>query len=114
VTRAQALLLGGSLVAGLVGCAGGLPAPTELDARRVSARWPALHAADLEHGRALYAQRCSRCHELFDPSIHAASHWEASVHEMNRRAGLNDAEERLVVQYLVAVASRSERHSSVR
>jgi mono/diheme cytochrome c family protein len=106
-------LLGGTLVAGLVGCAVGLPAPTELDATRVSSRWPALHAADLEHGRALYAQRCSRCHELFDPSIHAAGQWETAVREMNARAGLSEAEERLVVQYLVAVASRSERHSSV-
>lgn len=100
----------GALVAG---CAGGLPAPTELDARRVTKRWPSANTADLEHGRVLYATRCSRCHELYDPASHASSHWEAAVHEMNDRAGLSADEERLVVMYLTAVASRSERHSSV-
>jgi hypothetical protein len=106
-----ALWLGvaGALVAG---CAGGLPAPTDVDAHRVTTRWPAVKTADLEHGRALYAARCSRCHELFDPASQAASHWETAVHEMNDRAGLDDDEEHLVVMYLVAVASRSERHSS--
>jgi len=101
-------------LAGLGGaaCMAGLPAPTELDARRVTARFPGVKTADLEHGRSLYAVRCSRCHDLFDPGAYSASHWETSVHEMNSRAGLSNDEERLVIQYLVAVASRSERQTS--
>jgi hypothetical protein len=93
-------------------CMAGLPAPTELDARRVTARWPEVKTADLEHGRSLYAVRCSRCHDLYDPGAYSASHWETSVREMNSRAGLSNDEERLVVQYLVAVASRAERQTS--
>jgi hypothetical protein len=93
-------------------CMVGLPAPNALDAERVTKRWPGVKTADLEHGRSLYAMRCSRCHELYEPSAYPANHWEASVREMNERAGLTGEEERFVVQYLVALASRTERHSS--
>jgi cytochrome c5 len=108
--RVVALLALGAAAA--TGCTQGLPAPNALDAERVTKRWPGVKTADLEHGRSLYATRCSRCHELYEPSTYPANHWEASVREMNERAGLTGDEERLVVQYLVALASRAERHSS--
>jgi hypothetical protein len=104
-----ALALGGVAA---TACMEGLPAPNALDAERVTKRWPGVKTADLEHGRSLYAMRCSRCHELYEPSAYPANHWEASVREMNDRAGLTFDEERLVVQYLVAVASREAKHSS--
>jgi mono/diheme cytochrome c family protein len=111
-TRAAAVL---ALLVGCVAataCAAALPAPSELDAKRVTSRWPGVKTADLEHGRSLYAMRCSRCHELYDPGSYPPGHWETAVREMTTRSGLSGDEERLVVQYLVAVASRTERHSS--
>jgi hypothetical protein len=103
------LLLGGVVASA---CAAALPAPNELDAKRVTKRWPGVSTTDLEQGRTLYAVRCSRCHELYDPGRYTPGRWEAAVREMTPRSGLSGDEERLVVQYLVAVASRTQRHSS--
>lgn len=103
----SALLLAGVLSPLGTGCASGLPAPSELDARRVVARWPGVRTADLEQGRSLYAARCARCHALYEPAAYPAAHWEGAVHEMRARAGLSDVEERFIIQYLVSVSSRS-------
>jgi len=92
----------------LVACAGGLPAPSDGDAQRVVSRWPGVRTADLEQGRSLYAQRCARCHALYEPEAYPAAKWEGAVHEMRDRAGLSEGEERSIIQYLVSVSSRTE------
>jgi mono/diheme cytochrome c family protein len=99
--------LGASTLSLLVGaCTNGLPAPSDIDRERVVGRWPDVRTADLEHGRMLYAARCARCHALYEPAAYPAAHWEGAVHEMRTRAGLSEAEERFIVQYLVSVSSR--------
>ena len=103
----RALVFAAIFAPGATACAGGLPAPSAVDAERVAGRWPGVRAADLEQGRSLYAARCSRCHALYEPGAYPAAHWEGAVHEMRTRAGLNDSEERFIVQYLVSVSSRS-------
>ena len=104
---AKALCVSSALAVLLGACAGGLPAPSEVDAERVVARWPGVRAADLEQGRSLYAARCARCHALYAPAEYPADHWETAVHEMRERAGLSEAEERSIVQYLVSLSSRT-------
>jgi hypothetical protein len=105
VARAPWLALG--LAVCLGACAGSLPAPNDVDAKRVVQRWPGVRTADLEHGRSLYASRCARCHALYSPSDYPAAHWEGAVHEMRTRSGLNDAEELAIIQYLVSVSGRA-------
>lgn len=92
--------------AALAGCANALPAPTAVDAERISSRFPRATVAELEHGRALYSKRCSSCHQLFDPARFSAERWQKELAQMRNRAGLHDNEERLILQYLSAVGER--------
>jgi mono/diheme cytochrome c family protein len=88
----------------LTGCAAGLPAPNADSARRIAARWPDVAVADLERGRTLYAGRCASCHRLYEPATYGAERWEKQLGEMRVRAGLDAAEERSILQYLVSVS----------
>jgi cytochrome c5 len=95
----------GLLAATSVACAPALPAPSAEGAKRVADRWPNVALADLERGRTLYAGRCARCHRLVDPASYSAARWEKEVAAMRERAGLNQAEERSILQYLVSVSA---------
>jgi len=92
----------------LFGCAAAavLPAPTPVDAERISARFPKATLAELENGRSLYSKRCSSCHELFEPSRFSGERWKKELSHMRDRAGLRGSEEQLILQYLSAVGER--------
>ena len=106
-----ALLSGATAFAG---CASVLPAPSAAGAKRIASRWPDVAVADLERGRSLYAGRCASCHRLYEPGTYDAARWEKELGEMRVRAGLDAADERSILQYLVSVsghpnsASRSD------
>ena len=95
----------GLLAVASVACAPALPAPSAAGAKRLANRWPNVALADLERGRTLYAGRCASCHRLFDPASFSAARWEKELAEMRERAGLDQAEERSILQYLVSVAA---------
>ena len=94
---------------GVSACAGGnaLPKTTALDVTRAEQLWPGATAEQLSHGRTLYLGHCTSCHLPVAPSTVSAREWPSHVREMKTRAGLSDAEIRLVERYLVTIASRS-------
>ena len=83
-----------------------MPHPTLLDEQRAGARWPGITIAELTRGRELYVGRCSVCHQPVLPSQIAAEAWPRHVAEMSERAHLSGEEQRLVVAYVVSMASR--------
>ena len=93
----------------LWGCgARALPAPAEPDRARLAARWPNVTVAQLQAGQQLCAQRCGACHQLYEPASQSAQRWPEVVREMKERAKLDDGQEQLVLQYLIAITSRTE------
>jgi len=99
-SRAVALLL---LLAGLAGCASmssredNLPTPVAPDAQT---------AARYQQGRSMYARKCGRCHELFDPAEYSADDWPGYVKRYGPRAGLIAEDRATVIEYLQASAQR--------
>jgi mono/diheme cytochrome c family protein len=89
-----------------IGCAAGIPHPTEAQVGRAQGRWPATSLASLEQGRDLYLRRCSGCHTPIAPAARAAGDWPGLVEEMAERAKLGDDEQTLVVRYLVTAAEK--------
>ncbi len=55
---------------------------------------------------ALYAQRCSQCHELIPPPSLAANEWRMALRKYGPRAGLFGAERAQVEAWLIAQAPR--------
>jgi len=96
------------IASALAACAAELPHATSADAMRVSSDYPGASVAELEHGRALYVERCAGCHQLREPSSETPLKWPTLVAEMRDEHGvhLTRAEERGIVAYLVSVSSR--------
>ncbi|HEU4732006.1 MAG TPA: hypothetical protein VFT22_29120 [Kofleriaceae bacterium] len=87
--------------ASLVGCTGGPPAVTALDASRAN-----MQVAELQQGRSLLLSKCGGCHRTPMPADHRANEWPVKLDEMAGRAHLDHAQRHLLEAYLVTVATR--------
>lgn len=76
-----------------------VPQPTVLDANRTG-----IALEQLQQGRALYLDKCTRCHTAVGPKTIRGAEWPAHVAEMSERAKLTQADHDLIVRYLVTVA----------
>ena len=56
------------LTALLTACSAKLIAPTQTDVDRVATTYPGYSLADLNQGKMLFGQTCSRCHPLKSPT----------------------------------------------
>lgn len=87
-------------------CASGqVPRPSPEHLRTARERWPDMEPGGLERGRGLYVARCGGCHNLYPPKSIPAARWPEIVDRMSGRAGMEAEEARLVLRYLVTVAS---------
>lgn len=73
-------------------------------------RWPDATVATLARGRALYANKCGGCHELYGADHRTAEQWPRQVDEMRSRANLEQSERDLIVRYLVTAGR--DKHAS--
>lgn len=103
-----ALLVAGSLAAGLGGCAG---TPLRLPTAEELVPAADRRAADVEalrRGRAVYVTECAACHRLYDPSDYSPAQWREIVARMARRASLPGDQAADLLLYLSA-AGRPDR-----
>jgi cytochrome c5 len=78
------------------------PADTQ-PARAGASTQPALAAADTGKGGAqLWAQTCSRCHNLRTPEYFSDAEWDVVCQHMRFRASLTGEEQRQIVAFLKA------------
>lgn len=85
------------------------------DLARGATRFPDLTGAELADGRAIFLNRCARCHIPPDPTSRTPESWPEAVHEMKVRARLDGNQARLVERYLVTMSlplAQSESGSS--
>ncbi|HVE85648.1 MAG TPA: hypothetical protein VND93_22495 [Myxococcales bacterium] len=104
--RRLATLAAAAFILG-AGCAS-LPRPTAETAARAQARWPGSSLAELEQGRAVFAQRCSGCHSLPLPDSRSEKQWKAVLDEMGEEAKLTPSERVLVERFLLSVRTRAD------
>lgn len=90
-----------SIIAILGACAGAdIPAPTAIDAKRSSV------ALDrLERGRAVYLDKCTRCHTAIAPREYTRDEWPGHVDEMTDRSKISQVEKELILAYLTAMSA---------
>lgn len=89
----------------LTSCRVGPPPVTSAVVAQARAFWPQATPWSLEQGRALFMDRCERCHGLPRPASQSAKAWPRLVDSMGNRAGMTREEKRKVLEYLVASAA---------
>ncbi len=112
LSRAAALLLG----LAVVGCSWSVPADPGENARlrgsagesapapRAPEREAAVATREDEGARALYLERCGRCHAPFPPTHAPASAWPSLVRHYGPRAGLFGEDQERVTRWLQAAS----------
>ena len=83
----------------VTGCAADVPRPTSVDANRTN-----IPLARLEQGRAVYLDKCTRCHTPIGPRDVLAGDWPGHVANMAERSKISADEQQIIVDYLVTVA----------
>jgi hypothetical protein len=107
VARRWRLIRGGLLGAALAaGACVTLPQPLPSDVERARQRWPEASLESLSLGKHTYETRCSGCHRLYAPAMHAPEQWARAISEMSARARLRPEEEQAVLQFLVTLSGR--------
>ena len=112
ITPKMPVLLSGLIVSVLaallavLGCTQAPLARTPADtqpARAGAATQPGHAAADTGKGGAqLWAETCSRCHNLRTPEYFSDAEWDVVCQHMRFRASLTGAEQRQIVAFLKA------------
>lgn len=98
-----ALLVAGSLAAGLSGCAATplrLPTAEELAPAVAVPQTGDVEA--LRRGRAAYVTECAACHRLYNPADYTPAQWREIVARMARRASLPGVQAADLLLYLSA------------
>ena len=54
-------------------------------------------------GKELFTSKCGECHDLPAPADHSASEWPTIMADMGPKADLNDADSKLVLDYILSV-----------
>jgi hypothetical protein len=62
----------------------------------------AAPASSSESGAQLWAENCSRCHNVRPPQSYSDAQWEAVVMHMRLRADLTGPEQRKITEFLQA------------
>jgi hypothetical protein len=93
-------------IAVVLACSAALDHPTAEDAEWASREWPGTTVQDLAHGRALYVDKCSGCHNLHLPAEHTPEEWKGYVAYMTADAKITPQEAQAISRYLAAASAR--------
>jgi len=95
-------LCGAVLLLGLAGCqttsVGSNSAPPTIPLGGAAL----ISEADAAGGRALYLNKCARCHIFHDPATYNDANWQKWFTKMSRKARLQPPEHELLSKYLAA------------
>lgn len=98
----------GGLVAFIAGCTMG-PGPIPVaDARMAEASGVPLET--LQRGNGVFLTQCGQCHLLVPPDKLKTSDWHLVIPGMCWNAGLTQADEALILKYVLAAKKRVQRH----
>ena len=91
-------------------CSVKLIAPAQSDVERVSAKYPGYTLTELNDGKALFEQTCTRCHRLKNPASRNEDKWKNIVPKMmtklNKKEGkqvLDDKQQESILKYIITM-----------
>jgi len=86
--------------------------PTQADVDRISTKYPGYSLQELQGGKVLFEQTCSRCHKLKNPASKSEKKWEKIVPTMigkltkkEGRQVIDAKQQDSILRYLVTMSS---------
>ena len=101
--RRHALLMAAGLVSLQPGCQNGAPGSRSLTPPTPDpARLAGFAAGDVEAAARLYAIKCAKCHEFYDPGSYPEAEWRSWMAKMATKARLQPDQLESLSRYLDA------------
>lgn len=75
--------------------------PVKADVALATAHWPGVTLDTLNRGYSIFESKCTECHEEKKPQDFGAHDWLNIMHQMGRKAKLTDAEDTVVLHYIL-------------
>jgi cytochrome c5 len=86
--------------------------PGQSDVDRVTGKYPGYNLAELNQGKVLFEQTCSRCHHLKDPASRDEEKWKeivpVMIGKLNKKEGkevIDGKQQESILRYLVTMSS---------
>lgn len=100
ITRPAKLILSGAALLSITGLflAGCNSATTMSEGKMTTAQ--RTDSAIVKGGAQLWAENCSRCHNIRSPSIYSDAEWDLAMHHMRIRANLTAEESNKILEFL--------------
>ena len=96
----QLPLFGAILMIALAGCQTAPAGPTNTPPPVPPGGADLISTDDAIAGRALYVNKCARCHKFYDPAKYNDADWNKWMRKMNRKAKLKPDQAALLTRYL--------------
>ena len=100
ISNRHICLLGLAVVALALAVVTGCKSESKSSASGKAATQPAANAQAAKGGAQLWAENCSRCHNVRSPSSFSDEQWDVAVMHMRLRAPLTAQEHRSIVEFL--------------
>jgi hypothetical protein len=68
-----------------------------------SAKAEGLSVEQTKSAQSLYTTKCSKCHELYNPSVYSEQSWTRRFQKMTKKAKLQPTETELLNRYLTSL-----------
>ena len=78
---------------GTIAGSGSVPDPAPSRAAEFS-------AAELSHGRMLYANKCAKCHKFYDPAKYSEQEWHKWMAKMSKKSKLTPEQSEMLSRYI--------------
>src|ERR1051326_2297509 len=76
--------------------------PDQKDEEAAKKKWSDADLAQLNAGYKIYNDKCQSCHELHKPTEYNEAKWTKIVPWMGKKANVNEADQQLILHYLLA------------
>ncbi len=103
------------LMVAFTACSVKLIPPSQPDVDRVSVKYPGYTLAELNDGKALFEQTCSRYHRLKNPASRNEEKWKEIVPKMigklNKKEGrevIDNKQQESILRYLITMSTAAK------
>ncbi len=84
----------------LPGCSNKILNPTDQDLALAPVNGKNIHIESLLKGRALYINKCGKCHYLYNPLKFTDEKWVKEMPDMSRKSKITSTEAELILKYI--------------
>lgn len=79
--------------------------PSQADADRGAQKFQGYSMSQLNEGKTIYLDNCNKCHRYKAPQSRDEAKWDKIIPKMAKKAKLDDAQEKLVLEYVVTMST---------